>query len=64
MREEITKAPHVKVSQKTFRSLLEDAREVYNYTEEESPYPTGEGTRCLFYRGVIFIEVVDLKESE
>lgn len=64
MREEIANAPHVEVSPKTFRSLLEDAREVYNYTAEESPYPEGDGQRCLFYKGVIFVEVMDLKESE
>lgn len=64
MREEIANAPHVTVSPKTFVSLLEDASEVYNYTAEESTLPCGEGVRCLFYKGVIFIEVKDLKETE
>ena len=64
MKEDIANAPHIKVSKETFLSLLSDAREVYNYTEEESPYPQAEGVRCLFYQGAIFIEVADLKEVE
>ena len=64
MREQIANAPHIKVSVKTFRALLEDAGQVYTYTEEESPYPEGDGLRCLFYGGAIFIEVADLKEFE
>lgn len=39
MLDQLINAPRVTVSPKTFASLLEDAREVYNFTEEEIPVP-------------------------
>jgi hypothetical protein len=60
MKNQMLNIPRVSVSPKTFASLLDDAREVYVYTEEQVPLPTSEqGSRCFLYKGVIFTELKD-----
>lgn len=64
MLDQLINAPRVTVSPKTFASLLEDAREVYNFTEEELPVPVEKGSRWLFYEGIIITEGNNWKETK
>lgn len=54
----------VQVSPEKFRSLLEEAGEVYSLAGEETTHPIKKGNRTLLYKGVIFVEVNDKKETK
>lgn len=65
MKDQMINAPRVTVSPKTFASLLDDTGEVYTYTRDSLPLPgSAQGSRSLFYKGVLFTEAKEDKETK